>query len=257
MNAPALDRDGEPLECHVRVDAAASGAWNMAVDEVALESAAESGVCSLRFYRWSEPTLSLGYFQNFADRSSHAPSAKCPVVRRASGGGAILHDREITYSLTMPLAPRAVKTASWLYDIVHGSLIAALTLWKIQADRCEPAASTNELGPFMCFQRRACGDVLVDGQKVCGSAQRRRGSAILQHGSLLVAASKSAPELPGLIEVSKAKFDESELLAAWLAMLAERMNLALAPTPMTGRESDRAAELVEEKYGNSKWTQRR
>jgi lipoate-protein ligase A len=246
------------LECRVSVDPASSGAWNMAVDEVLLDASSATGIAALRFYRWSEPTLSLGYFQNYADRESHAASRECPAVRRASGGGAILHDQEITYSLTVPADRRTGKTASGLYDSVHGALIAALALWKVRAVRCcdAPARAAVEQ-PFLCFQRRAQGDVLLDGVKICGSAQRRRGGAILQHGSLLLRAAKAAPELPGLADVSGASFDEAELLAGWLAVLAERMNLALTPAPLSADELGRAAVLAQEKYRSLKWTGRR
>src|SRR5262245_32066382 len=84
------------------IDPPQKGAWNMAVDQALLESAAASGGVALRFYQWSEPTLSLGYFQPIAARSEHPPSLHSPVVRRASGGGAILHDRELTYSIAAP-----------------------------------------------------------------------------------------------------------------------------------------------------------
>src|SRR5882724_9809402 len=89
---------------HLRliIDPPAHGAWNMAVDEALLESAAVDGIATLRLYQWSEPTLSLGYFQPAADRQTHPASRECPLVRRASGGGAILHDRELTYSLAIP-----------------------------------------------------------------------------------------------------------------------------------------------------------
>src|SRR5262245_54691837 len=92
---PASSRTS--MLCRLIVDGAAGGPWNMAVDETLLESAAASGAASLRFYGWSEPTLSLGYFQRAAARQTHATSLGCPMVRRPSGGGAILHDWELTY----------------------------------------------------------------------------------------------------------------------------------------------------------------
>src|ERR1700690_1334272 len=72
-------------------DDSSAGAWNMALDEALLESADADGLATLRFYRWSEPTLSLGYFQAAADRRLHPASLDCTLVRRSSGGGAILH----------------------------------------------------------------------------------------------------------------------------------------------------------------------
>jgi lipoate-protein ligase A len=98
------------------IDPPASGAWNMAVDEALLRSAAQRGTATLRFYQWSEPTLSLGYFQAADDRQQHFASLACPLVRRASGGGAIVHDRELTYSLAMPLSNTRTAQATRLYE---------------------------------------------------------------------------------------------------------------------------------------------
>ncbi len=114
------------------LDPPASGAWNMAVDEALLEAAAE-GQSTLRFYRWAEPTLSLGYFQTYGDRFQHEASRGCAVVRRPSGGGAILHDRELTYSLAVPEAHPVAATRLRTYRAVHEALIAALGRWGIEA----------------------------------------------------------------------------------------------------------------------------
>src|SRR5437868_3979467 len=84
------------------IDSPGDGAWNMAVDEALLETAANTNQATLRLYQWRQPTLSLGYFQLAADRAQHAASAACLLIRRPSGGGAILHDRELTYSIALP-----------------------------------------------------------------------------------------------------------------------------------------------------------
>ena len=97
-----------PIICRLIVDPPAPGAWNMAVDEALFEQAAKFGTPTLRFYQWSEPTLSLGYFQNYDDRRSHAASLGTAAVRRTTGGGAILHDQELTYSLVWP-AGQAIR----------------------------------------------------------------------------------------------------------------------------------------------------
>ncbi len=237
-----------PSSFRLLLDAPASGAWNMAVDEALLEAAAE-GQSTLRFYRWAEPTLSLGYFQTYGDRFQHEASRGCAAVRRPSGGGAILHDRELTYSLAVPerhpLAANRLRT----YRAVHQALIAALGRWGIEAGMltCATAGrgcagsrettlarsasegfgaapgsaltlalSQGERGsnaqrePFLCFQRRSPGDVLVGGVKVAGSAQRRCRGAVLQHGSLLLARSPAAPELDGLKELTGKAVDAEE-----------------------------------------------
>src|SRR5271169_4762547 len=105
----------DSIVCRLLVDPPASGAWNMAVDEALVDDAAARHACWLRFYGWSEPTLSLGYFQGYEERLAHRPSRQCPVVRRPSGGGAILHDVEITYSLAIPHAHPLAEDSTWLY----------------------------------------------------------------------------------------------------------------------------------------------
>ena len=112
---------------------AATGGWNMAVDAALMESVATTGQCCLRFYTWSEPTVSLGYFQNATDRDSHAASHACPLVRRSTGGGAIVHDREITYSLVMPTGNSLVAHPPELYGLLHRTLIAALARHGVEA----------------------------------------------------------------------------------------------------------------------------
>src|ERR1700742_281709 len=139
----------------------------MAVDEALLLDAVENGSATLRFYQRSEPTLSLGYFQAYADRNQHAASRNCAVVRRQSGGGAILHDRGLTYSLVLPPGHPLGRNAPQLYDSVHKAFIAPLTRLEprdgehsplgCRGDASEP--TTNE--PFLCFQRQSPGDVVL------------------------------------------------------------------------------------------------
>ena len=189
--------------CRLFIDPPASGAWNMAVDETLLESAADGGGFSLRFYRWQEPTLSLGYFQQYDDRWQHAASLNCPAVRRATGGGAILHDREITYSIAVPPGHRLAVKHIALYETIHAALIDVLAGYGIHASLCQAkAGKCGRSQPFLCFQRRSPGDVLLSDVKIAGSAQRRCRGAVLQHGSVLLARSPAAPELPGLAEVA-------------------------------------------------------
>src|SRR5438046_652255 len=102
------------------VDPPSAGAWNMGIDEMLMERAAEQGIGTLRFYEWSPATLSLGYFQNAADRAAHVASREAVLVRRSSGGGAILHDRELTYSISLPTAHPLAADPETLYRLVHG-----------------------------------------------------------------------------------------------------------------------------------------
>jgi lipoate-protein ligase A len=242
-------------------DPPAPGAWNMAVDEALLESAAERGIATLRLYRWSEPTLSLGYFQRAADREQHSASRACPLVRRASGGGAIVHDRELTYSLAIPQLDVRARAATELYEAVHGILIDGLASFSLAAEAFRGAGAADEqnsmAGPFLCFQRRAEGDIVLAGAKIVGSAQRRRRGAVLQHGSILLSQSPFAPELPGLKELGAPLLDEGAFAARWLELLCERLSWSLEPARLTAEESSRALELADGRFQVDSYSYRR
>jgi len=246
------------IACRLLVDPPAAGAWNMAVDEVLWEWSSGTGRCCLRLYRWAEPTLSLGYFQAYDERQQHAPSRSCPVVRRISGGGAIVHDVELTYSVVVPARHPAAAGRQRLYDAVHGAMVELLAAFGIHAS-IQPAADSprQTVQPFLCFQRRAPGDVLVGPVKVAGSAQRRNQLAVLQHGSLLLARSQAAPELSGLEEIAGRSLAPEQVITAWLPRLSERLGLQWVEQTLSLDERDRAAQLVAEKHGSELWVRSR
>ena len=100
----------------------------MSIDQAILETTVETGEITLRFYRWNTATLSLGYFQKLADREQHSDSKDCPIVRRSSGGGAIVHDDELTYSLCVPTSGAIAKANADLYDTVHHAIRKSLAV---------------------------------------------------------------------------------------------------------------------------------
>lgn len=236
----------------------------MALDEALLESAEAEQIATLRFYQWREPTLSLGYFQCYADRQLHEASSQCAIVRRASGGGAILHDRELTYSIAMPNSHPLASRAEVLYLAAHESLTKVLselgvtaTLRQCRSDRCQEKNSSVE--PFLCFQRAADGDVLMGSYKIAGSAQRRRKGAVLQHGSVLLARSKCAPELPGISDLAGVSIGVEQLLQRWSIRLLQRLDLPLGKpqTPLPQSIAARAEEIAQAKFASPDWAQRR
>ena len=223
----------------------------MAVDEVLLEWAAVAGRSCWRFYQWDQPTLSLGYFQDLDDRSQHDTSLDCPIVRRATGGGAILHQHELTYSLVLPAEHQLAKQRQALYDSVHNTLIATLGSLGIQARLCgQSAVAESQVNPFLCFQRRSPGDVVVGATKVAGSAQRRIKGAVLQHGSVLLGRSAAAPELDGLTELAGTSISIQQLIDRWLERLAAELDLRWQDEPLTPNESRQVADLVRDKYAS-------
>lgn len=196
-----------------------SGAWNMMVDEALLNSAIRSDVATLRWYTWREPTVSLGYFQNEAEIVADGRLEKLPRVKRLSGGGALVHDRELTYSLTLPASQRLIQSPVELYRVVHQAIVGVLRQRGLDVrmrGRGNPPqndlASVTPSGkgrrdePVLCFVRQDEHDLVITDRtqcdrKVLGSAQRRRRGAILQHGGLLLQASAITPELPGLVDL--------------------------------------------------------
>ncbi len=235
----------------------APGPWNMGVDEMLLLRAAAGAAPTLRLYQWSEPTLSLGYFQRWADRAGHSASGDCTAVRRVTGGGAIVHHRELTYSFTMPVRDRLRQVPGELYARFHGSLIELLATRGLTARLCTEVMPREQAETiFLCFQRRAAGDLLVGAEKVCGSAQRRHRSGLLQHGSLLLARSPQAPELPGLTELGGAESGAEELIAAWLELLAEKFGWEFERSPLTREERAEAETIAREKFAQPAWTER-
>lgn len=192
-------------DCRLFVDSTPqSGQTNMDRDACALDRVASGRSGSIvRIYQWAKPTVSLGYFQkNDADIDPRLMS--CPRVRRLTGGGAILHDQELTYSCCLPNSHPVRRDPIQLYEIVHRAII------QLMVDCGAPARLRSEAGadhtsgasePFLCFLRADPRDVVVDGTKVLGSAQRRRRGHILQHGSILLNASRLTPELPGLVDL--------------------------------------------------------
>lgn len=264
------------------VDPPSPGAWNMAADEWLLQRAANDGVLTLRFYEWAEPTLSLGYFQAHADRQSHAASSELPLVRRASGGGALVHHEELTYSLAVPAGHALAKNAEDLYDAAHESLVEVLNQSVARSDRifslCSEtsphAQSKRDKEPFLCFLRRSSGDVLgsvgdqpaglpastVDGRyKVCGSAQRRRRGAVLQHGGVLLARSPHAPELAGLADLlGVAGITAAAVRELWLPPLAARLALQVEPpTAWSTQAEQEIRKIVGDKFADLAWSHRR
>jgi lipoate-protein ligase A len=233
----------------------ADGATNMAGDEVILETASEHGLASLRCYSWSEPTISLGYFQSSASR---ATSRFEPLawVRRSTGGGGIVHHHELTYSFALPAGSDWKSTESWICRF-HGLLQDVLAARGIESSLVA-CGDEKKLDEFLCFLHHTPGDLVVDGSKVAGSAQRKLRGALLQHGSMLLRASAHAPELQGLRDLTRQDSLTSEVLAA---ELPERFAAATGargvPNGWTEAELTRLSVLRSTKYANREWNERR
>ncbi len=242
------------MEARLILDLPHTGEWNMAVDETLLETAA-TGVATLRFYGWREPTVTLGYFQSFAAGDLDFASSGCRRIRRATGGGAIVHDQELTYSWTVPCDERWKPDHTAWYTRFHGTLLEVLTPFSPKLCLCE-MPDTESAPRYLCFQRRAVGDVLVGNHKICGSAQRRHQGALLQHGSVLLARSSAAPELPGLNDLVEPVITSEWLISAWCSALQASLGITWKIENLTESESAIANQSVR-KFQTVEWNRKR
>ncbi|NIA07180.1 MAG: hypothetical protein GWP14_06030 [Actinobacteria bacterium] len=244
------------------IDSPTDGISNMAIDEAMLSSAGKaSALPTVRFYRWSEPTISLGHFQRFTEAEQlGSPFNRLAVVRRITGGGAILHDAELTYSLVLPADHRLVDKCGpqALYLAVHRALITVLSSFGLSAQlRSGSRPASQQKGPFFCFERANPSDVMVCGRKIAGSAQRRTLKALLQHGSLMLDNPLAQPGLTTLAEHRLSRPADADALAgAWANELANTLGLNLVQGNLSEAETALAEQLLA-KYASDEWTKRR
>lgn len=249
------------MQCLVLPHEAGDGPWNMAVDQWMLDSVvADPSRAMLRTYEWSVPTLSLGYFQHRAEAEADPRWRGAALVRRATGGGAIWHDRELTYALVLPADHLLTRRSKDLYRAVHQALVGLLADRGIIARRRgEAEARVGRDRPLLCFLDRDAEDLVVGGSKVLGSAQRRRAGALLQHGSLLLETSERTPELPGLASLAHEILDDSP--ANWAGLVQDVLVKAIGLEPFghvfMDAERAVAAQLAKDIYRATSWTDRR
>ena len=213
---------------------------NMAIDEALLEHAA---VPSIRFYVWHSPSLSFGYFGRFADVASYAGERN--LVRRWTGGGIVLHGEDLTYSIVIPVSNTAFSESSIsIYEKIHHALCDALNASgerAVVAGGVDPGsigsgilAAVTAVGDN-CFANPVRADVMLNGRKIAGAAQRRTRCGLLQQGSIqsIDAANGLADRFARALSnnCSERKIDEEIL--------------------------DRARELAHGKYGTDSWLRKR
>jgi lipoate-protein ligase A len=251
------------ISCHRLPYVIDSGPANMALDEALLEEVAERGEPAyLRTYGWSRPTLSLGYFQKLAEAEAEPRRSRVPLVRRATGGGAIWHQHELTYALVLPSHHPLARPHTALYRVVHSAIAGSLCRQGVEArrrggpDHAE-ALERSRVRPFLCFTDRDPEDIVNGGSKVVGSAQRRRMGAILQHGSILMRHSDRTPELAGICDLAGVGDDPGFWSDRILGPISQALGLTLVPQEPPAAVLRRASELERTVYRDAAWTGRR
>ena len=242
-------------------------AENMAWDEALLARASATGEAVFRVYAWSSPTLSLGRNQPARHEYDEALLQRrgIDVVRRLTGGRAVLHDHEVTYSVTAPVS--FDTTLRGAYQRINEVLLAGLRRLGVDAALAVPTGRAPVPSGAPCFEEPTEGELVLGARKLAGSAQYREGGALLQHGSILVEDDQAL--LASLLRVPSPLAPPATLHAALgrvpaLAEVAEMLFEALRQ-----REDAAAAELVPdsmilgavtaatERYRDPAWTWRR
>jgi lipoate-protein ligase A len=212
--------------------------WNMALDEALLASAEPRP--TLRFYTWEPPALSLGYFQRFAELEPIAGGNV--LVRRFSGGGAIHHADELTLSIAAPaghaLFRGAVRDS---YERIHDLLARGFAELGVSATlRGTGAVRSDRAESGMCFHRSTPLDLVWDGRKGVGSAQRRRSGRVLHHGSIKLGAS-ALEEGVAALRTHAPRLDAVALARALQATFERELGLAFAREEPSPAEREHAA----------------
>jgi lipoyl(octanoyl) transferase len=222
--------------------AAHSAAMNMAIDEVLLEFAA---IPLIRFYRWQSPALSFGYFGRFTDVASY--QCERDLVRRWTGGGIVFHGEDLTYSLVIPSSDTAfAESSTSIYEKVHQALCDALSetgqpaVVAAGADRVPGSAvvatrtGISDAG-YSCFENPVRADVMIDGRKIAGAAQRRIRRGLLQQGSI-----------QGI-----------DLQSDLAQRFTRELSIDRRERKVDERILNRARELAEQRYGTESWLRKR
>jgi lipoate-protein ligase A len=259
------------------ISPAAKGAWNMAVDEAILESVGHGeSLPTFRLYAWEPACLSLGYSQSLLDVDLPRLHARgWQLVRRLTGGKAVLHIDEITYSICAPHhEPRLAGTVIESYHRLGTALMEAMHLLGLTVKLQERVENTGKNTNPVCFDTPSTCEITFSGKKLIGSAQARRKEGILQHGSLPLSG-----DLTRILQVLS--FPDEEHRSCAISHLQERattLELAtghmvswkqaaeaiirafqtalvfdLQPGELTPFEIKRALQLVDDKYAHLDW----
>jgi len=247
-----------------------AGSWNMAVDEFLFERLTGGGETVVRFYRWARPTVSLGYSQSVdsAVDLEYCRQQGIDVVRRMTGGKLVLHDKEITYSVSSSEASVFSATLATSYRLISKALILGLEKMGLAAALAGPPPESYRRGVMPCFSFPARDEIEIDGRKIVGSAQKRIGSRFLQHGSIplepdpnrerrIASVSMADPSNVRIVSLSEALgrpvgFDWA--VARLVEGLAESFQALFNPRCLTAAETENVRSIERRRYGNPEWT---
>ena len=245
-------------------DGAHSGAENMARDEALAESVGEGAVPALRVYTFEPPAVSLGRFQEYPGSFDleRCRAAGVDFVRRPSGGLAILHYGDFTYSLSLPRSGGGPGVARDFFLKTASALVESLSDLGIRVRPVEHSASSRS-GTW-CFGACFGADIEWGNRKICGSAIRVYGASVLQHGSLFLSVDENLLRdlafdgadrsyFVTLPEAGGRKYVLEEVSGAFRSGFSRALGVKFETAAFSGKELERADELLRERYGTEKW----
>jgi len=247
------------INCRLIIDQASPATYNMAVDEAILKL----GISTLRLYKWQPSAISIGYFQSL---KQEVDIEKCKqngvdIIRRITGGGAVYHDQELTYSFIIPKSANLIKdNIIESYHQICNAVIRGLIITGINA----------EFAPI--------NDIIVNNKKISGSAQTRRHNGILQHGTILL--NVNVDKMFDLLEVPNEKIKDKliknvkervtsvkhilnkdirfeDFTQPIVQGFKEEFNLTFQEQPLTDQEIEEAKHLEITKFSTQEWNYKR
>jgi lipoate-protein ligase A len=247
---------------------------NMATDEALFDTACKSGIPVLRLYGWTPATASLGFAQRASEALDFAEldGRHLAWVRRPTGGRAVLHDMEVTYSVSIPQSdPLYALGLEASYEWICGSIVVALLTVGVSA-ALAPHGSTGFVSAS-CFTAPGTTDILACQRKIVGSAQMRTRDGFLQHGSVVLkndleklfavvrtsqpnvhdAARRAACLMTSVSDEAHRAVSFGEMANALVAAFSVAEGVRLLPDSLTARETLTIAGIVARKYGREEW----
>jgi len=250
-------------------DTQLDGSWNMALDEYLFQSLSEEPQTILRFYKWKNPTVSLGYSQKVLEVADVEFCKKngIDIVRRMTGGKLVLHHKEVTYSLASSDTELFTATIADSYRLISEALMKGLERMGLAPSLASPAPQEYIRGNLPCFSYPSRNEVEVDGKKIIGSAQKRVGTKFIQHGSipleeddnLLTSISflEGAGEEVRMLSLTEAlgsSIDFNHAVNVFTQGICEYFGIHLKRRPLVENENETIRKIQKDKYGNPNWT---
>ncbi|MBI5026890.1 MAG: lipoate--protein ligase family protein [Nitrospirae bacterium] len=249
-----------------------SASYNMALDEAIVEAVRKKlSPPTLRFYQWSVPAVSIGYFQKISEINiDYCNRMGYPIIRRPTGGRAILHDSELTYSFSVrtDIAPFTGRLFD-NYMAISKAIISGLSALGLDAVISYSKKRDARHKSPSCFESISYGEISINGQKFVGSAQRHYADCILQQGSILLdlnikeqckALNLNIDENPGgigAIAKYNGKITINNLQNSLSMAFPNAFGIKLSMERPTQFELNLAQELEKEKYSTHEWNFRR